>query len=220
MDEPTQSEVHLFGRKIPQEKERKFLLVAGAVGIAGVFLLVYNQRKAALGGSVSGPPSVASGAGTSASATPTGTSQSAPLPTVELKFSESTSPIVQHGGSSSGSGSAGLKIGPFSIGGGGSKGGTNSSQLAVENTFSTDTVIQNADPGTLASVMAWITGLAGTQEQRAAQAQAEINQLYPIINPGHTIAGVTSMEQAQQAIYNTKHGLSATDIHPIVIGSA
>lgn len=219
---PTQSEVHLFGRKIPQEKERKFLLMAGAVGIVGVLLLVYNQRKAATGSAVSGPPSVVGSSGASASTgdSSTGTPPSpAPLgPDIEIKFDESTSPKIGWTSSGASGGGGGFSIGlpGFSIGasGGGGANKTNAAQLEVANTFSTDTIIHNANAGTLQQLLDFIKGMAGTQEERASQAQQEINQLYPYTQPGHTIAGVVAHEQAQQALEDAKNQAAINKILP------
>lgn len=196
-----QHDVQVFGHRLPQAKERKFLLFAGIVGIAGVLMIVYNQRRTAVGAPLSSFGPSEPGAASSSGGSSSGTTTPPPpiLPDIELKFSEDTSPMIGVGGASGGGGGFGFSIGGFGFSLGGSSSHQSQNQLAVQNHFETDTIIHNADPGTLNSVLDWLTGLAGTQEERAAQAQHELDQLYPYAHPGHTINGIVEHEEAQQS---------------------
>lgn len=225
MSEDPQGEVKLFGARVPAEKERKFLLIAGAVGILGFAYIVLKGRAsgAALPSSTGQSTSAGTaGSGGTSGSSGAGASALPPGQDIELKFSESTSPSLEYQSASGHSGSGGFGISIPGLGGlnfGGSSGGTgsNHTKLGVENVFSTDVVIHNSDAGTLASIEAWLTGLAGTQEQRANQAQQEINQAVLFTDPGHTAGGIISHEQAQQALENAKIAAQIAKIKPPIV---
>jgi hypothetical protein len=174
--EPSRGNVKLFGMAVPAEKERRFILIASAIGVGFVLWSVLKARASGAVAASSSSPGTGANQATGSASSPGatgGAGVSTPLPTVEFRFSESTSPTVV--GSGSGGGGGGLSI--FGLGSiGGSSSHSSQNGLMVSNTFSADTIVSNADAGTIASIEAWLTGLAGTQEQRANQAQTEINQ--------------------------------------------
>lgn len=213
MEPEGQGTVHVFGRAVPREAERKFLLIAGAAGILGLLLIVFKNRAAAAAGSspVSGPPSAtgAPGSGSSASGSGDGSTSpptAAPLPTsLHFSFTESTSPSIEVEKSGGNSVSGGFSFGPFKIGGGGGSSSSRHVKEDVSNVFSTDVTITNGSQSEIDSLLAAIKGLAGTQEERAAQAQQEINQAYTFVEPGHTISGVIAEEASQQRLLDAQN---------------
>lgn len=194
--------LNVAGHNIDPKAERKFLLIAAAVGIVGFIMLL---RKPSSGGSSVGSTTDltgSSGGGGSTSGIDLSGIQSTisdlssavtDLKTksqtkVDFKLTRdnSTGLEYQNTTGSGKSGSGGLSFGPFSIGGGGSSSKTQDQHIKTSNQglFTSDISVEGGTPEIIAGVEQFLLNMAGSQDQ---QNQAVLSQQaagYPFISGG------------------------------------